>query len=273
MRKLWNLEIHVTHGCNLSCESCSHYSNQGHTGHLSLEDADAWMSAWSGRVSPAVFSLLGGEPTIHPELPAFVPLVRKHWPDTAIRIVSNGFFLDRHPTLPTVLEQAGDAALYISIHHSSDEYSEKLAPNLELARSWVRDHKTSILTYPSSTRWTRRYKGIGANMAPYSDGDHRASWEQCSARYCPQIHQGRIYKCGPLAYLGMQDEKYGLSDAWDEYLGYAPLAPECSDAELDEFFDREDESVCGMCPAKPETFELPLPFPSRRESEIDRRNP
>jgi hypothetical protein len=25
-----NLELHVAHGCNLSCESCSHYTSQGH---------------------------------------------------------------------------------------------------------------------------------------------------------------------------------------------------------------------------------------------------
>src|SRR5579885_321548 len=32
-----HLEIHVTHACNLKCESCSHYSDQGHKGVVSLE--------------------------------------------------------------------------------------------------------------------------------------------------------------------------------------------------------------------------------------------
>src|SRR3954447_17995641 len=75
------LELHVTHACNLACESCSHYSNHSHRGEVALAEADEWMSAWSGRIAVEEFHLLGGEPTIHPNLPAFVTLARRHWPD------------------------------------------------------------------------------------------------------------------------------------------------------------------------------------------------
>ena len=89
------LELHVAHGCNLTCESCSHYSNHAHAGTVSLEEADRWMGFWSRRVSVTLFKLLGGEPTIHPELPRFVGLVRRHWSRARIEIISNGFFLHR----------------------------------------------------------------------------------------------------------------------------------------------------------------------------------
>src|ERR1039457_1027359 len=92
VRSIANLELHVAHSSNLHCESCSHFSNHNHNGLTSLSDADAWMSAWRTRISPTTFSLLGGEPTIHPELPAFIPLIRHHWGSRPwIRIVSNGF--------------------------------------------------------------------------------------------------------------------------------------------------------------------------------------
>lgn len=264
MIRIGNLELHVTHGCNLVCESCSHYSNQGHKGHLSLEEAESWMRAWDGRIAPQTFSLLGGEPTIHPELPAFVDLTRRMYPRTSIRIVTNGFFLHRHPELPEAMVRAGDATLYVSQHHPSQEYFEKLQPNLDLLKGWMRDHGVRAKIYPSADLWTRRYKGQGAEMAPYSDGRPQESWENCSARFCRQLYQGKIWKCAPLAYLGMQHEKYGLSEDWDHYLGYQPIGPECSDAELVAFLKRQGESYCGMCPAQPEHFELPLPFPSRR---------
>lgn len=45
-----HLEIRVAHACNLRCESCSHYSDQGHKGVVSLEDAERWMRAWRARV-------------------------------------------------------------------------------------------------------------------------------------------------------------------------------------------------------------------------------
>ena len=73
------------------------------------------MGLWSQRVSVTCFSLLGGEPTIHPRLPEFVGLVRRHWPRTRIEIVSNGFFLHRHPTLPAVLAADLDACSFPSI--------------------------------------------------------------------------------------------------------------------------------------------------------------
>ena len=50
MKRLRNLELHVAHSCNLTCESCSHYSNQGHKGLLSLEEADHWMRLWNTRL-------------------------------------------------------------------------------------------------------------------------------------------------------------------------------------------------------------------------------
>jgi MoaA/NifB/PqqE/SkfB family radical SAM enzyme len=106
-----HLEMHVTHACNLACESCSHYSNHRHKGHVGLAEADGWMSAWSRRVTVGLFSLLGGEPTIHPELAKFVPLARRHWPRARIEIVTNGFFLDRHEDLPAAMAGSGDVVL------------------------------------------------------------------------------------------------------------------------------------------------------------------
>lgn len=260
MRILPNLELHVAHSCNLTCESCSHYSNQGHKGLVSLDDADAWMAAWSRRLAPKVFSLLGGEPTIHPKLAEFVTLARWHWPRTRLRLVTNGFFLHRHPSLPAVLAADPDAVLYLSIHHESPTYLDKLRPDLELLEGWQRQYGVKVKYYLSARHWTRRYQGFGAAMEPFDDKRPRQSWEQCPAKNFPQLHEGRIWKCSQLAYLGMQNARYGLSERWQPYLAYAPLEPDCTDSELNAFFDREEEPYCGMCPAEPEHFGMPLPL-------------
>ena len=254
------LELHVAHGCNLACESCSHYSNHAHSGTVSLEDADRWMGLWSSRVSVTRFSLLGGEPTIHPHLPQFVGLVRRHWPHTQIEIVSNGFFLHRHPTLPTILAADPDARLVISVHHDSEEYRDRLKPVFDLLEQWRQEHGFVAKVRPAHKNWTRRYEGFGDTMRPFEDGDPRASWQTCPARHCKQLLDGRVWKCAPLAYLPMQKAKYRLADKWDRYLAYRPLEPDCSRAELDAFAALEDEAACGMCPAKERLFELPLPL-------------
>ncbi|MBN9219176.1 MAG: radical SAM protein [Mesorhizobium sp.] len=258
------LELHVAHGCNLSCESCSHYSNHRHSGTVSLEEADRWMGFWSRRVSVTWFNILGGEPTIHPHLPAFVGLVRRHWPDATIEIVSNGFFLHRHPTLPAILAADRDARLTVSVHHDSEEYRERLKPVFDLLDAWRQEHGLRIDIRPSNKNWTRRYQGLGDAMMPFEDGDPRASWEICPARHCKQLYQGQIWKCAPLAYLPMQKAKYRLSEKWEPYLAYRPLEPSCSEVELRAFAALEDEDVCGMCSAKKRLFELPDPLRPRK---------
>lgn len=264
MRSIEALEIHVAHACNLRCESCSHYSNQGHEGIVSLTAADHWMKLWNRRVSPKRFSLLGGEPTVHPQLAEFVALSRRNWPEAELQLVTNGFLLHRHPDLPAVLANDARASIALSIHHTAAPYRKKLLPVISLLVDWTRRFGIRVESRPSHTGWTRRYEGVGAAMQPYADARPRQSWANCPARTCKQLFEERIWKCPATAYLPMQHAKYGLGEAWRPYLDYEPLSPECSDAELEDFFSREDEPCCSMCPAEPERFSMPLPLPGQR---------
>jgi hypothetical protein len=166
------------------------------------------MGFWNRRLELTVFSLLGGEPTIHPRLPEFVTLSRRHWPRAHLRIVTNGFFLHHHPTLPQILRSDPNAGLYLSIYHHAEEYQEKLRPILALLAEWVREYGIKAMIYESSKNWTRRYKGFGAAMEPFEDRQPRRSWQRCPAKNCPQLFEGRIWKCGPLAYLKLQDMRH-----------------------------------------------------------------
>jgi hypothetical protein len=262
------LELHVSHACNLTCESCSHYSNHGHSGNLDLTQADDWMAGWSGRIQVKVFNLLGGEPTIHPRLSEFVPLVRRHWPAARICIVTNGFFLHRHSDLPSTLATVGNAELALSVHHDGAGYMERLRPVFDLLANWQRDYGTIVRTRPSQQVWTRRYLGFGSAMLPFEDGRPRQSWKICPARHCKQLHDGKLWKCAPLAYLGLQKAKYDISGKWDTYLRYQPLEATCSDRELDEFLALEDETACSMCSAERRPFALPNPLRSASRTSI-----
>jgi organic radical activating enzyme len=198
---LERLELHVSHVCNLTCESCSHYSNQGHRGNLDLAQADAWMSAWSHRITVGSFCLLGGEPTIHPELSEFIPLVRRHWPQTRIEIVTNGLLLARHPDLPRVMAANGEVELIVSVHHDSEEYRMRVQPVFDLTDHCRATLRIRISVRESHKNWTRRYLGVGDAMTPFEDEDPRRSWEICPARQRRQLFEGKLWKCSPIAYL------------------------------------------------------------------------
>src|SRR4051812_48071659 len=114
LRPVSFLELHVAHACNLSCESCSHYSNHAHKGILEPARAEGWMRPWSKRIALEELNLLGGEPTMNPHLSKLVVLARKYWPAAHIRIITNGFLLQRHPELPSTLSADGNASLSLS---------------------------------------------------------------------------------------------------------------------------------------------------------------
>ena len=249
---LENLEIHASHACNLACESCSHFSNHAHSGVLSLEEASEWMEPWSVRLRPKQFSILGGEPTLNPDLVELVLLCRRYWPDALLRVVTNGFFLHRHPDLPKVISRDGNAVIQLSVHHDSATYLDAIAPHVQLFEDWIRQYGLSFRVSLSHEGWTRRYRGFGHAMEPFEDGNIRASWEHCPSRLCRQVFEGKLWKCSPIAYLRLQDGKYELSERWRPYLAYQPLRSDCSDAELSAFIGKQEEPICAMCPAEPQ---------------------
>jgi len=160
--------------------------------------------------------------------------------------------------LPFILKEDLNCLIQLSIHNNSPEYAAGLKPILELLDRWE-EYGIKVLYAKSYANWTRRYHGFGSAMRPFTDGDPRRSWEICPAKYY-QLFEGMIWKCAPLAYLKLQNAKYGLSSEWKLYLEYSPLEPNCTDKELNAFFDKEEESYCSMCSADLEKFEPPLPF-------------
>lgn len=264
MIQIPNLEIHATYACNLFCKSCSHFSDQRVGTNISLEEIANQMVQWSGRIQPRIFSILGGEPTLNKQLVDIVRECRKQWPFSKLRLISNGFFLKNHPRLPQVLQQTG-CELDISVHHDGPEYTEKLVPVRKLLESWQKQYQFKLTFRPSSTKWRTTFEGVGAQMVPWDDGDPQSSYQHCVAKHCPQIFEGKIYKCPQLAYLNLMDRKYHLPEIWDQYLAYRPLYPECSDAELELFFKTKVESVCSMCPAHHRYFVIPSPLTKENE--------
>lgn len=254
------LEIHAANACNLTCESCAHFSNSGHRGMLSLEDADLWMKSWRLRIVPGMFRILGGEPTLNPNLPAIVEMAAGYWRRSRIGLTTNGFFLHRHPELPALLSRFR-VILRLTVHHQSEEYQARLREVLALLDQWRSKHFFELIIENGYDHWSRRHRGFGAGVLPFENDNPRKSWENCPAKNCMQLFRNRLWKCPSIAYLHLQKEAYpGISKLWDPYLKYGGLASDCSDAELSSFVQWEDEAICGMCAMRPEPFEKPSPL-------------
>jgi hypothetical protein len=252
------LEIHVTHTCNLHCESCSHYSNHQLQGTVPLNTLASWIDAWKDRIQPQRFAILGGEPTLHPELPNILELVGTRFPKSNLELVTNGFFLEHHPKLPKMLCKYG-VMLSISVHHNGPEYASKVAEIKKLLEKWQMIYPFRVSWRYSFGSWTRRYQGFGETLLPFHSNPV-AGWSACITKNCPQLFNSKIWKCAPIAYLSLVKEKYRINEReWKEFLDYQPLSPDCTDQELNEFFQRGPESACSLCPAV--LMHLPLPNP------------
>ena len=274
------LDMHVADSCNLKCEQCDHFSNYLFTKTHSYETVRDWCEPWSRRLIPQSFHILGGEPLMNTDILKILYLMRELWSESNIILWSNGLLLKKFPELPKVLKETG-IRLHISNHSTknSQEYDRKFNECIELLKSWYEKYQPqisiqynngkhyefsrrdgqyyileqSVYAGPEGTLWEKFYHGYGKNIKPYNEGNAELSWKNCTAK-CPQLYDGRIHKCAPLTFLPLMNKKFDLSKEWSHYLTYKGLTADCTDEELEEFFSREHESYCGMCPTKRPKF-------------------
>jgi MoaA/NifB/PqqE/SkfB family radical SAM enzyme len=88
-----NVFFHILTQCNLDCRHCYINPRQHGTGKLSLERIQAWLEVLIQRSPSANLIFLGGEPTLHPELPAAVRVARRLG-YASITIDTNGYLFN-----------------------------------------------------------------------------------------------------------------------------------------------------------------------------------
>jgi len=240
--KVHKLGISIAYGCNRSCSNCTHFSNFGLSGMLTVEQADREMGLWSPRLEVDTFVLYGGEPTINQDLLKIIDVAAKHFP--RVQLSTNGLLLHKIDGLPEMLKKT-NTSIYVSRYSDVD-----FRPILLLLLQW---RNQGIQITLGTYHWTLRYHGQGEHIEPYDDGDPEKSWQSCSSKWCFQLHDGKLWKCPHAAYLPLVKRKFpSLSPAWQPLLDYSPLLPSASDEEVREFVDRKVEKICGLCPAVPE---------------------
>ena len=85
-----NLFFHILTRCNLTCRHCYINPDQHGTATLPLETIEGWLKVFADLGKPANLILLGGEPTLHPDLAAVVRAARR-LRFASITIDTNGY--------------------------------------------------------------------------------------------------------------------------------------------------------------------------------------
>ena len=122
---VWSLE--PTHGCNLRCGHCNCRLDPLPKTYDFVSE-ETWLAAWKiiAALGPTRRSDLcvGGEPTLHPDLPGLLRVARRTSPLTQIQITTNGTQLRSGRLTYKGLLDAGANVVYTDMYGPNEEFVE-----------------------------------------------------------------------------------------------------------------------------------------------------
>lgn len=183
MIELPHLDLNITTVCNFRCASCSHGSPFSLPYWMKLETAGADLLKLSKVAHFEMLCLVGGEPTLHPEIVEFLKIAGNSPIADDIVVVTNGSKLD---TMPDSFWNNIDV-LRLSI------YPKLPASVLEFAQAKCLKHDVTLLAW----HYPEFFKQLKTNL-----DDGVESFKNCSWRSdCYTVHEGHFYLCPQSAFF------------------------------------------------------------------------
>ena len=129
-------EIYITNVCNYNCQDCNRFNNYYFSGQYKWDEWKDVYTEWGDKIDFETMSIIGGEPLLNPDVNDWIDGIATIWPNTALRVITNGSTLNKTRGLyDTLLKHEGRVSLEISLHDNtrfSEFYNELykfLGPN------------------------------------------------------------------------------------------------------------------------------------------------
>jgi organic radical activating enzyme len=252
MHSFDRLDLMIAYSCNISCEGCISLSDRKRSGIEPYEALEASFKQWKHILNPGTLTLFGGEPCLHPRLIDICRLVRQTWPTSIIRLITNGYLLNRFAPQSWFIFSPFE--IQVSIHRKDHEkyINDLIKPILRQKQSWkVKMHSSH--NHHKQLEWStddfKIYKSIFKDfVVPYKKNvDRIMPWHSdpaqahaiCGAPATPILFKGKLYKCPAVANtIDLTGER------WFDYKGYT------IDDDIEEFVKNinRPEPVCAQCP-------------------------
>lgn len=184
-----NVDYHIIDKCNLNCASCNHFSPlfTGDNRGKSINQITADLNLLS-KVSDGfeVLTLLGGEPTLHPQLSNILGIARSIFPKKEIHLVTNGTKYDKFDRWKDAL-MSNNIVVYVSLYPYCSDYMERLQKIKQTLEPEVR---IEYVDYPTD---------CGFNYGFLTNRDDIVTNEElkyCERPFnCCQLKNGKLYLC------------------------------------------------------------------------------
>ena len=261
-------EFYIINVCNLACAGCNRFNDYNFTGYQRWSDYAEVYQQWAEQVDIGSIGILGGEPLLNPTFLAWVQGINQLWPGKKIRIISNGFRLDRHADLYPILEQHRNIELWVGIHNKQhkSEIIQKVrdfgqAPHTVTFNTDNPYQQYMTITDARGVRIKIEYnwwfhqgaivKTDGALTLHQSDVAR--AHDICHMKTCHHFIRGELYKCGVAAVLPEFDQQHSLTLSAEDrelMLSYRPLKITDSGTAKQQFVNSLDQPIdqCKFCP-------------------------
>ena len=252
MYQIPRLDLMIAYSCNISCAGCISLSDYKRSGIEPLGNLINSIEKWKNTLNPAVIAIFGGEPCLHPALIDICTQVRRAWPKSTIRLITNGYLLNNFN--PASWFDFEPFELQVSVHRKDHESEiNKKIKNILLQRQPWKIKKHEGKDQHRQISWTHKnfsiYKSIfGEFIVPYKKisnqflpwhSDPTQAHKICGSPNAPILYKGLLYKCPPVANIidltGENWFNYHAVDVVDD---------------VKTFVDNigKPELVCGQCP-------------------------
>jgi hypothetical protein len=232
------VEFYITNVCNLTCRGCNRFNNLNFKGHQRWADHASAYESWSKRLDLPRITIIGGEPTLNPDLELWASNLRRLWPEAVIMIQTNGTY--QRPEHLTFWNKYR-VGFGLSLHDP--------ATAEELKVKWKGyAGEIEAFTFHQSTVIKQDDHHILHTSDPIK------AFAACDMKHDHTRYQGQLYKCPAISNLPDFDQQFDLrlDDRQRKLLySYTPLSADCSEDELQEFAKTRDTPIsqCEFCPS------------------------
>lgn len=191
------LDIHIVDHCDLNCKGCAHFSSISDDFFIdvrTLEDSYKKLNKIYKKFFNSIH-LLGGEPTLHPELEKILLLTRNYFPNIEIQLVTNGLRLSRMSDIFWKTCKDCNIKIYISKYpvHFNYDVSIQACRNNHVQYE-ISEFRNDFIHHVLDDNGTQN---------PYK------SYRKCKyGGECVQLRDNKLYPCAQSAYIDIFNKRF-----------------------------------------------------------------
>jgi len=224
------IQISAVYGCNLNCPHCFHGSNYDR-GIVVVSDYVHWCECWVKRLKPRGVHIMGGEVTLHPDLPTIVNETKRIWHDSPIYMSTNGSL--PHRFTPELLQSLKGVGIEISVKDYPNILGKDLLPKINdtirILKAngnaiYIRNH--GYITWIDNVNW----------LPPDNTAEDAFKNCLCGCHFpisktgVLAIDNNKLYRC--VTMWAMHRLYKNGKIHWEGLMDYTPLNPDCSAEDL-----------------------------------------